>query len=160
LRDLPKFNTATPAVREFLWQVAAYWMQFGADGWRLDVPEDINDDAFWREFRRRVKGINPDAYIVAEIWHEARRWLQGDQFDAAMNYLFLRGAACFAGQNSLLPAVRNLQSHWTLEPISGAALAEWITATLRLYAPTVNAVQFNLLDSHATPGFLTMVGGD
>ncbi len=33
-----------------------------------------------------MKAINPDAYIVAEIWHEDHRWLQGDQFDAYMNY--------------------------------------------------------------------------
>ena len=71
---LPKFNTDTPAVREFLFDVAEYWIKFGIDGWRLDVPGEINDDEFWREFRRRVRAINPDAYIVGEIWHEAQRW--------------------------------------------------------------------------------------
>ena len=34
------------------------------------------------------KAINPDAYIVGEIWHDSRPWLQGDQFDAVMNYNF------------------------------------------------------------------------
>ena len=160
LRELPKLNTNTPGVRQFLWDVAQYWIDFGADGWRLDVPEDINDDPFWQEFRRRVKGANPQAYIVGEIWHEARRWLQGDQFDAVMNYLFLRGAACFMGQNTLVPGVRNLQHHWTLEPMGGHALAEWTEGVLRLYPQAVNEVQLNLLDSHDTPRFLTMVGGD
>ena len=83
---LPKFNTNTPAVREFLFGVAEHWIRLGIDGWRLDVAEEINDDSFWQEFRNRVRAINPEAYIVAEIWHESHRWLQGDQFDAIMNY--------------------------------------------------------------------------
>ena len=86
LPALPKFNTNTPAVRKFLFEVAEYWIKLGIDGWRLDVPGDIDDDSFWQEFRYRVRQVNPEAYIVGEIWHEAQRWLQGDQFDAVMNY--------------------------------------------------------------------------
>ena len=85
LHALPKLNTQTPAVREFLLGVAQHWIEQGVDGWRLDVPNEIDDDEFWREFRRRVKDANPDAYIVGEIWGDASRWLQGDQFDAVMN---------------------------------------------------------------------------
>jgi hypothetical protein len=62
-------------VREFLWRVAEYWVEQGIDGWRLDVPGDIDDDDFWREFRRRVKAKKPDADSVGEIWHRADRWL-------------------------------------------------------------------------------------
>ena len=87
LPALPKFNTSQPAVRNFIFDVAEYWIKFGVDGWRLDVPGEIDDDSFWQEFRRRVRAINPDAYLVGEIWNDARRWLQGDQFDASMNYL-------------------------------------------------------------------------
>lgn len=83
---LPKFNTENPEVREFLFSVAEYWTSRGIDGWRLDVPNEINDDSFWQEFRLRVKNINKDAYIVGEIWDNPSRWLQGDQFDGVMNY--------------------------------------------------------------------------
>ena len=83
---LPKFNTSHPEVREYLWSVGEYWMNRGIDGWRLDVPNEIDDDSFWQEFRRRVKAINPEAYIVGEIWEDPSRWLQGDQFDGVMNY--------------------------------------------------------------------------
>ena len=48
------------------------------------MPGEIDDDV-WREFRRRVKAINTDAYIEVEIWHPADRWQVGDQFDAVMN---------------------------------------------------------------------------
>ena len=85
---LPKFNTGCPDVREYLFSVGEYWTARGIDGWRLDVPNEIDDDSFWQEFRRRVKAINPEAYIVGEIWDAPERWLQGDQFDGVMNYLF------------------------------------------------------------------------
>ena len=71
LPALPKFNTDCPAVREFLWGIGRKWIDFGIDGWRLDVPNEIDDDAFWREFRRRVRAVNPEAYIVGEVWTDA-----------------------------------------------------------------------------------------
>jgi hypothetical protein len=40
--------------------------------------------------------INPQAYIVGEVWGEARQWLQGDQFDGVMNYLFAEAAIAFS----------------------------------------------------------------
>lgn len=92
---LPKFNTGCPEVREYLFSVAEYWTRRGIDGWRLDVPNEIDDDSFWQEFRRRVKAINPEAYIVGEIWDEPSRWLQGDQFDGVMNYIFRKAVMKF-----------------------------------------------------------------
>lgn len=86
IRDLPKFNTNNPEVREFLWGVGEYWVGRGIDGWRLDVPNEIDDDSFWQEFRKRVRAVNSEAYIVGEIWGEPSRWLAGDQFDGVMNY--------------------------------------------------------------------------
>lgn len=92
---LPKFNTNNPDVREFLFSVGEYWAKRGIDGWRLDVPNEINDDSFWQEFRRRIKKINKDAYIVGEIWDEPSRWLQGDQFDGVMNYPFRKAVTAY-----------------------------------------------------------------
>ena len=92
---LPKFNTDNPDVREYLFSVGEYWMKRGIDGWRLDVPNEIDDDSFWQEFRRRIKAINPDAYIVGEIWDEPSRWLQGDQFDGVMNYQFRKAVLAY-----------------------------------------------------------------
>lgn len=92
---LPKFNTNNPDVREYLMSVGEFWMKRGIDGWRLDVPNEIDDDSFWQEFRRRVKAINPDAYIVGEIWDEPSRWLQGDQFDGVMNYVFRKAVMAY-----------------------------------------------------------------
>ena len=161
LPALPKLNTATPAVREFLWDVAVHWIKFGADGWRLDVPSEINDDAFWQEFRRRVKRTNPDAYIVGEIWHESQRWLQGDQFDAVMNYL-LTGALIGWLIGGKIPSdIYNIGDYKKyLRPLDARGFADRIDYLLGLYDPGINYVQLNLLDSHDTPRFLTTAGGD
>lgn len=85
-KSLPKFNTDNPEVREYLFEIAEYWIRLGADGWRLDVPNEIDDDSFWAEFRSRVKTINPDAYLVGEIWTGDPRWVGEEHFDGLMNY--------------------------------------------------------------------------
>ncbi|MCJ7694534.1 MAG: glycoside hydrolase family 13 protein, partial [Anaerolineaceae bacterium] len=94
---LPEFNTDNPQVREYLFDIARYWIDQGVDGWRLDVPFDIDDDDFWRKFREVVKSSNPEAYIVGEIPSEAQRWMQGDMFDAVMNYQFTLACISFFG---------------------------------------------------------------
>ncbi|MEW5941730.1 MAG: alpha-amylase family glycosyl hydrolase, partial [Chloroflexota bacterium] len=153
----------TPAVRAFLFDIAEHWIKFGIDGWRLDVPGEINDDSFWQEFRRRMRALNGEAYIVGEIWHEAQRWLQGDQFDAVMNYLFTAAALSFCAGKHLDMNVVNqaggLQGrvHPDMDAIHFATELDRI---LHLYSPAVTRVNYNLLDSHDMPRFLTCAGGD
>lgn len=159
LHALPKFNTDNPQVRDFILDVAVYWVNFGIDGWRLDVPAEINDDGFWREFRRRVKATNPEAYIVGEIWHEAKRWLAGDQFDAVMNYIMTRASIAFFGARSLAPLWHG-GSYPPLKPLDAPGFAEAIEASLNLYDWQIIQAQMNLISSHDTPRFLTMVEGD
>jgi neopullulanase len=159
LHALPEFNTANPQVREFIFDVAVHWVEFGIDGWRLDVPYEIDDDAFWQEFRRRVRGANPDTYIVGEIWHESQRWLRGDQFDAVMNYIQTRACIAFFGARALAPLEPG-GGYKRLEPMDAAAFAREIERMLGLYDWAVTTVQLNLLSSHDTPRFLTMVEND
>ena len=155
---LPKFNTETLAVRRFIFDVARHWIEFGADGWRLDVPTDIDDDEFWREFRRVVKAANPEAYIVGEIWHEAHRWLQGDQFDAVMNYIFNRACLGFFGGERLDTGQH--PGGYDLQPLNATQFAGAVDDVLALYDWQVTSVQLNLLSSHDEPRFLTLVQGD
>lgn len=161
LPALPKFNTNTQAVREFLWSVGRYWLEFGIDGWRLDVPEEINDDEFWREFRRQVKQVNPEAYICGEIWGDARRWLKGDQFDSVMNYLFT--GACLTFFIRQLDAA-TIEGTGYAGAVSAANDASTFGATIQhllsMYPPQITAAQLNLLDSHDTARFLTSARKD
>ncbi|MBB5235080.1 glycoside hydrolase family 13 protein [Deinococcus budaensis] len=160
IRALPKFNTDHPAVREFLLSVGEYWMRFGVDGWRLDVPNEIDDDPFWREFRRRVKAVNPDAYIVGEIWGDAHRWLAGDQFDAVMNYHFTRPCLGFFGGRTIDHALNEVSGMGRVEALDAAAFARRIGEVTRMYHPEIVRAQLNLLGSHDTARFLTAAGGD
>ena len=162
LPALPKFNTNLPAVREFLFDVAEHWIKRGIDGWRLDVATEIDDDAFWQEFRQRVRKINPEAYIVAEIWHESHRWLQGDQFDAIMNYDVTRPIIAFFSNGNLNLKVLHQQSnyHNIHHSIDAHEFANQIDHNLGLYKPDVTYSQLNLLDSHDTPRFLSCVSND
>ncbi|HMB22048.1 MAG TPA: alpha-amylase family glycosyl hydrolase, partial [Anaerolineales bacterium] len=162
LPALPKLNTNTPAVRKFLFEVAEYWIKFGIDGWRLDVPADIDDDSFWQEFRYRVRKANSEAYIVGEIWHEAQRWLQGDQFDAVMNYEVTKPILAFFPGEHLDLRVLHQQSnyHGIQQAIDAHEFANRIDHNLQLYKPDITYSQLNLLDSHDTPRFLSCASGD
>ncbi len=161
-RELPKLNTYTAAVREFLWDVGQYWVERGVDGWRLDVPNEIDDDAFWREFRCRVKSVNPDAYIVGEIWGDARRWLRGDQFDAVTNYLFTRAALGFfaASGKGIDEDVMRGSGLENLVPLDAVGFSRSIEELLKLYPWTVTLSQLNLLGSHDMPRLLSVARGD
>ncbi len=157
---LPEFNTDTPAVREFLWGVAEYWIQKGIDGWRLDVPNEIDDDAFWQEFRRRVKNINPEAYIVGEIWGDASRWLKGDQFDAVMNYVFTTISYEFLAADSMQPEIIAETGLKHFQKLDAAGFALKLEALLKLHPTEITQSQLNLLGSHDTPRVMSVTGGD
>lgn len=158
LPALPKLNTDNPGVRQYIMEVARYWIDFGIDGWRLDVPGEIDDDAFWQEFRRVVKGANPDAYILGEIWTEAQRWCQGDQFDAVMNYLFTVPTLNFFGAKTL--RLNYDRQNYDLRPFIAPQLNEAIHQMFDLYDWQINLVQLNLLDSHDTARALWILGED
>lgn len=161
LPALPKFNTRNPQVRRFIFDVARYWLERGIDGWRLDVPFEIDDDSFWQEFRRIVKSANPEAYIVGEVAWEAQRWLQGDQFDAVMNYQFAQLCIGFFAAGRINREVE--KDMMGLEPapvLDGQGFLDRAQELLRLYPEEISLVQMNLLDSHDMPRFITLAGGD
>lgn len=158
LPALPKFNIKNEGVRRYLLDVARYWIDFGIDGWRLDVPEEIDDPAFWRAFRKTVKEGNPEAYIVGEIWHEAKEWLKGDRFDAVMNYVFSRLALGFFGGENLNTEYK--PGGYTLVDLDARDLAAGVHHMYGLYSWEVAQAQLNLMDSHDTARTLWTVSGD
>jgi cyclomaltodextrinase / maltogenic alpha-amylase / neopullulanase len=160
LASLPKFNTTTPAVREFLWNVATYWLEFGVDGWRLDAPGEIDDDSFWQELRRRCRAINPDAYLVGEVWGDARRWLQGDQFDAVMHYELTRVLFGFVAAETLNREQIGKGAYRQIASLSAEEFGEAIDRLYSKYHPAVTDVQFTLLGSHDPARVLTLFGED
>ncbi|GAA0337229.1 alpha-glycosidase [Oceanobacillus oncorhynchi subsp. oncorhynchi] len=144
VESMPKLNTENPEVRSYFLDVAAYWIEeFDIDGWRLDVANEV-DHSFWKAFRKRVKSIKPDLYILGEIWHDALPWLEGDQFDAVMNYPFTLAGLDYIAK----------------EKIDTKQFADRLSKSYASYMENSNEVAFNLLDSHDTPRVLTECGGD
>lgn len=140
---LPRLNTRNPEVEAFIHEVALYWLGRGIDGWRLDVPYEINT-AFWRRFRTAVKRDYPDAYLVAEEWRDPRAFLQGDTFDGATHYL-LRGLAFdFLVSNAL----------------TGEAFARALQALLQSLPQASWYGMLTLLGSHDTARIRTVCNGD
>lgn len=138
--SMPKLNTENRDVKTYLLNVAKYWIEeFDIDGWRLDVANEV-DHHFWREFRSVVKKIKPDVYILGEIWHDSMPWLNGDQFDAVMNY----------------PLTNAITAYFAKNEITTTEFIHSVTSIVNLYPETVNEVQFNLLGSHDTPRILTL----
>lgn len=160
LPALPKLNTSNPHVRDFLFAVARHWMEFGADGWRLDVPNEIDDDQFWRDFRTVVKKANPEAYIVGEIWEDARRWLKGDQFDGVMNYLLGRNIVSYCAAQKFRKENVERSGYESIKLIDTPTFVRNVRATVRLYPWDHTLAQLNVLGSHDTPRLLTLFEGD
>ncbi|RFU69856.1 alpha-glycosidase [Peribacillus saganii] len=142
VHTMPKLNTEHPEVKNYLLEVGRYWVrEFNIDGWRLDVANEV-DHQFWKEFRKAVKEIKPDAYILGEIWHDSMPWLQGDQFDAVMNYPFTTAVVDYLAKDK----------------IKVSEFTNVISTVQHSYPNSVNEVSFNLLGSHDTPRILTVCG--
>ncbi|QKS72297.1 alpha-glycosidase [Paenalkalicoccus suaedae] len=142
--QMPKLNTENPEVKAYLLEVARYWVEdIGVDGWRLDVANEV-DHRFWREFRDTVKTANPEAYILGEIWHNSLAWLQGDQFDAVMNY----------------PVTNSILDFFVKDEIDAESFMGRLEQLLIAYPLQANEATFNLLDSHDTPRLLTLAEGN
>ncbi|MDF2607157.1 MAG: Alpha-glycosidase [Clostridiales bacterium] len=91
---LPKLNyEGSEMLYEYVMKIAKKWVSppYNIDGWRLDVAADLGfskefNHKFWRDFRKAVKEINPEAIILAEHYGDPSEWLKGDQWDTVMNY--------------------------------------------------------------------------
>jgi len=143
-KSLPKFNTGNPGVRRYLMDVARHWIRQGVDGWRLDVPNEINDDSFWAEFREVVKSANPEAYLVGEIWDGNPRWVSPGHFDGLLNYPLRDLILAFVGGRRITPG-----------DFGRGALD-----LLARYDPENARAHYLPLGSHDTERLRTMCGGD
>ena len=152
IKDLPRLrqdeNGIVSGPKEYIHASIERWMapngnvKDGIDGWRLDVAEQVNHN-FWKTFRTWVKGINPEAYIVGEIWWDdwaknkmmdARPWLKGEEFDAVMNYRFARALKQFV-----------LDQKTQITP---QGFVDSLNTLYKDYPAENNYVMMNLLDSH------------
>lgn len=132
--NMPKLNTNNKKVRDYLISVCENWVRtYGVDGIRLDVANEVSH-VFCKELRIRLKEINPEIYILGEIWHDAMPWLRGDEFDAVMNY----------------PLGQSIKDFWIDKSLTKEDFEFTINRCYTNYMQQTNDVLFNLLDSHDT----------
>jgi glycosidase len=139
-KSLPKFNTGNPRVREYIFRVARYWLEQGIDGWRLDVPNEIDDDGFWAAFRNIVKQTNPDAYLLGEIWDGDKRWIGDSHFDGLMNY-----------------PIRTLILDLLTEKKNASAFISEVFSWIQNYPLDNSFAMYNMLGTHDTERVFTLL---
>ena len=142
--EMPKTNTANPALRDYFCRVGAYWVrEFDVDGWRLDVANEV-DDGFLRAFHNAVKREKPDALVIGEVWENALHYFNGCMIDSAMNYDFRRFCDQFIAERR----------------IDAAEFDTRVSTLIMRCQQQGLPAQLNLLDSHDVSRFLTLCGGD
>ncbi|MCU0611560.1 MAG: glycoside hydrolase family 13 protein, partial [Candidatus Eisenbacteria bacterium] len=150
VRELPELREDERGIvtgpREYIFAATRRWMDpdgdgapaDGIDGWRLDVAFCVRHQ-FWKDWRVLVKAINPDAYLTAEVIDSLRvlkPYLEGDEFDAIMNYTL----AAVCGEFFIEQENRITASEFD------ARLGELRGA----FHPEMAYVMQNLFDSHDT----------
>ena len=152
---LPTVNKMDPEFIKYIItdedSVVAHWLKLGADGFRLDVADELPDE-FIRLLRDRIREIKPDAYLLGEVWEDAsnkkaygrlRRYFTGGELDSVMNYPF---------RTAIINFMRGFDS--------GAALKETVMSIVENYPPQVVQCNMNLLGTHDTPRILTALVDD
>ena len=150
--SLPAVNENNPDYRSFIFggedSVVRRWLRAGADGWRLDVADELPDD-FVQGIHRAAREAKSDAVVIGEVWEDGsnkiaygvrRKHILGRHCDGLMNYPF-RGAA--------------------LDYLRGGDAADFMETmeTLREnYPPFAYYSAMNSLGTHDTPRILTLLG--
>ncbi|MCL2324546.1 MAG: glycoside hydrolase family 13 protein [Actinomycetia bacterium] len=99
---LPEVDEEDPGWRDFVISgensVMRHWLREGAAGYRLDVADELPDDAI-AAMRTAIKETDPESFLLGEVWEDAtqkeafgrrRTYALGHGLDAVMNYPFLK----------------------------------------------------------------------
>ena len=152
---LPTVNKMDPEFIKYIItdedSVVAYWLGLGADGFRLDVADELPDE-FLKILYDRVKEINPEALVLGEVWEDAsnkkaydrrRTYFTNAELDSVMNYPF---------RTAILNFMRGFDS--------GRGFQDAVMTIVENYPPEVVACNMNLLGTHDTPRILTALVDD
>lgn len=158
VKELPELNQDENGIvagpRDYIWAITKRWMdpngdgdpRDGIDGWRLDVAACVQHN-FWKQWRTLVKSINPEAYLTGEVFVEVfddlKLYLQGDEFDAVMNYHFTYACTEFFADER--------------RRISASAFDQRLQELRQAFSPDVAYAMQNLLDSHDTDRFASRI---
>lgn len=155
--SIPVLNKNVQAVRDLIYakgtsSVGPYWLQQGADGWRLDVMGDGSfPDDFWQQFRTAIKAAKADAPIIGELWkkEEVLPKIHGDMADTTMNYRYRNAILGYFGTVDNKGFVDDGQSNEV-----PSLFARKLNSVREDYPDATYYTLMNLLDSHDTKRIL------
>ena len=146
ITTLPCVNKMDPAFLDYIidgpYSIAVRWLMAGADGWRLDVVDELPDE-FVLRLRRRIRQVKPQAILIGEVWEDAsnkvaydrrRRYFVDNELDGVMNYPL---------QKAIFRYVRREDD--------GSGLGAQVMTLAENYPPHVLNACMNLLSTHDTP---------
>ena len=148
---LPEIEKNDPGFHSHIREVLSHWMQLGADGFRLDVADELPDD-FIKMIKDHIRSLRPDALLMGEVWEDAsnkiaygirRRYFIDGELDSVMNYPFRAAILDFL---------------WGRD--GGEKLRDTVMTVLENYPRDVALCNMNLLGSHDTPRILTALADD
>ena len=152
---LPTVNKLDPSFVDYIItgkdSVVAHWLKLGADGFRLDVADELPDE-FILMLKNRIRQIKPDALLIGEVWEDAsnktsygirRRYFTDGELDSPMNYPF---------RTAIINFMRKIDD--------GHNLRQTVMSIVENYPPQVMACTMNLLGTHDTPRILTALIDD
>ncbi len=152
---LPTVNKMDPGFIRYIISdedsVVAHWLRLGADGFRLDVVDELPSE-FVRLLRARIRQIKPDALLIGEVWEDAsnkiaynerRRYFVDGLLDSCMNYPF---------RTAILNFLKDRDD--------GNALRNTVLSIVENYPPQVLLCNMNMLSTHDTPRILTALVDD
>ncbi len=152
---LPTVNKMEPSFVEYVItgkdSVVEHWLKLGADGFRLDVVDELPNE-FVALLKKRIRELKPDALLVGEVWEDAsnkvaygirRRYFVDGTLDSVMNYPFRAAIINFLRDRD-----------------DGTALRETVMTIAENYPPQVLLCNMNLLGTHDTPRILTALVDD
>lgn len=157
VKELPELredeNGIVEGPRKYIFDITKRWMDpnddgnhgDGIDGWRLDVAFCVKHQ-FWKDWRKHVKSINPEAYLTAEVIDPIgilKPYLEGDEFDAVMNYNFAFACADYFIADKT--KIKTIEFDKMLKQLREA------------FPSGVEYVQQNLFDSHDTNRLLSHI---
>lgn len=128
--------------------VIEHWLNLGADGFRLDVADELPDE-FIYALKKRMKEIKENSLLIGEVWEDAsnkisygsrRKYFSHSELDSVMNYPF---------KDAILGFVKG--------EISGEEFENRIMTVLENYPKPVVDCLMNLLSTHDTRRVLTEI---
>ena len=161
VHDMPTLNYTSEELRDIIYRGSAAvlrkWLKppYSIDGWRFDVADTFarKDELqlahrLWPEIRQSIRSVNPQAYILAEDWGDCAQYLQGNEWDAPMNYYGCgRVIRQFLGQPDLFmakePLLRDVPYHMTARDMKNRVMEHLAKLPYVMWEN-----QFNLFDSH------------